>query len=135
MMICHTAALGLPRPVPTDAVCFVYTCWRLIDLSLLCIHMPVIDRPLSGCRYSVFLRGGPDSVRRHHSISGAFYARSMLFLCCFCAVFVLFCAVFVLFCTMFIQFCAKNHGFGYQNAGGFVLYRWAYGGFTGWDIR
>ena len=29
------------------AVCFVYTCRRLIDLCLLCIHMPAIDRSLS----------------------------------------------------------------------------------------
>ena len=35
-----------------DAVCFVYTCRRLIDLSLslLCIYMPAIDRSLSDCR-------------------------------------------------------------------------------------
>ena len=26
---------------------FVYTCRRLIDLSLLCIYMPALDRPLS----------------------------------------------------------------------------------------
>ena len=37
------------------AVCFVYTCRRLIDLSLsdgclLCIYMPAIDRSLSDCR-------------------------------------------------------------------------------------
>ena len=32
-------------------VCFVYTCRRLIDLSLLCIYMPAIDRPLSDCIY------------------------------------------------------------------------------------
>ena len=32
--------------------CFVYTCQRLIDLSLsLCIYMPAIDRPRSDCRY------------------------------------------------------------------------------------
>ena len=29
-----------------DAVCFVYTCRRLIDLCLLCIYMPAIDRSL-----------------------------------------------------------------------------------------
>ena len=35
-----------------DDVCFVYTCRRLIDLSLLSIYMPAIDRPLSDCRYT-----------------------------------------------------------------------------------
>ena len=29
------------------SLCFAYTCRRLIDLSLLCIYMPALDRSLS----------------------------------------------------------------------------------------
>ena len=33
--------------IAVDAACCVYTCRRLIDLSLIaCIYMPAIDRPL-----------------------------------------------------------------------------------------
>ena len=35
-------------------VCFVYTCRRLLDLSLLCIYMPAIDRSL----YALYIHAG-----------------------------------------------------------------------------
>ena len=47
--LAEAAAAGEPVVVivRVDAVCFVYTCRRLIDLCLLCIYMPAIDRSLS----------------------------------------------------------------------------------------
>ena len=49
-----TNQLGTVFMYVLDAVCFVYTCRRLIDLSpiAVCIYMPAIDRSLSDCRYA-----------------------------------------------------------------------------------
>ena len=44
------------------AVCFVYTCPRLIELFH--IYMPALDRPLSDCRYAPMVFGADNKVLR-----------------------------------------------------------------------
>ena len=50
--------------IPYDAARFVYTCRRLIDLCLLRIYMPAIDRSLSACRYMEY----PDSLGLYNAV-------------------------------------------------------------------
>ena len=108
----------------SDAACFVYTCRRLIDLSLLRIYMPALDRSLCWRqvrdRFGVLKGGISNALDKHESFPDLpdqvirnLVVRFYAVLCSFYALFVLFCTVFVLilcsFCALlccFVLFCA-----------------------------
>ena len=124
-----------PQPVPVvgDQICFVYTCRRLIDLSLLlCIYMPAIDRSLCcfvyTCRRLIDLSLLVYTCRRLIDLSllaGRAYVRegarcvsaiSLIFILLVCSIMsmLLHCSVqgFVFKMMIFVfkndKFCIKN---------------------------
>ena len=87
-----------------DSACFVYTCRRLIDLSLLyCIYMPALDRSLSDCT------GTPSTITRTTSASSTTSRPSRQRLpsirCNFLLFSFNFCREFVRFKFLLLPFC------------------------------